>query len=95
MRGMKTAALCCLLLAAHLLRWGWLAPAALVLAAPLLMPVRLLQGLLWLGCLEWLRMAWVLAAARSAEGEPFGRMLAILVGVAAFTAWAALRLRRR
>ena len=95
MNALRAAAafLALLLLGAHLLRWA--GPLLLVLAAlvlPFLRPVRavrLLQGLLGLACLEWLRTAWMLAGERAAAGQPFLRMLAILLAVAAFSGWAA------
>lgn len=58
-------------------RWAWLAT----------------QGALWLGMLEWLRTAWLFASARAQSGQPYGRLLAILGGVALVTAVAAMVLR--
>lgn len=89
-----------LLLAAHFYRAG-LAPLAALCAmlVGLLFvratwSVRVLQAVLALGALEWLRTAWVFAAARAAQGQPYGRLLAILGTVAAVTAIAALLLSR-
>lgn len=84
-----------LLLAAHLLRWGGPVLVLLVLLAIALAFIhrawaaRTLQVILGLACLEWLRTAWVLTLERHAAGGPVLRLLAILIGVAAFTGWAA------
>jgi len=95
------AGLALLLLAAHFYRAG-LVPLT-VLCAMLIgllfvraaWAVRVLQAVLALGALEWLRTAWVFAAARAAQGQPYGRLLAILGTVAAVTAVAALLLPGR
>ncbi len=98
LRGLP-AALAFLALGAHLLRSGWLPLVALpLLLIPLLFAsapwaVRACRAALALGALEWLRTLAVLAAARSAGGEPWGRMAVILGAVAAFTAGSALLLR--
>ncbi len=97
MNALRAAAafLALLLLGAHLLRWAGpllLLPVLAALVLPFLRSVRavrLLQGLLGLACLEWLRTAWMLAGERAAAGQPFLRMLAILLAVAAFSGWAA------
>ncbi len=97
MNALRAAAalLALLLLGAHLLRWAGpllLLPVLAALVLPFLRSVRavrLLQGLLGLACLEWLRTAWVLAGERAAAGLPFLRMVAILLAVAAFSGWAA------
>jgi hypothetical protein len=89
------AGLALLLLAAHFFRAGLIPLTALcvVLVALLFIratwAVRTLQTVLALGTLEWLRTAWVFAAARAAQGQPYGRLLAILGAVAAVTALAA------
>jgi len=87
-----------LLLAAHFFRAGSI-PLTVVLAllTALLFvraewAARVLQAVLALGALEWLRTAWVFAAARAAQGQPYGRLLAILGAVAVVTAVAALLL---
>ena len=72
--------LCAMLVALLFVRAGW--------------AVRVLQLVLALGTLEWLRTAWVFAAARAAQGQPYGRLLVILGAVAAATAVAALLLKR-
>lgn len=89
------AGLALLLLAAHFFRAGLIPLTALcvVLVALLFIraawAVRTLQSVLALGTLEWLRTAWVFAAARAAQGQPYGRLLVILGAVAAVTALAA------
>lgn len=94
------AAVALLLLAAHFFRAGLMPLAVLpaMLIALLFVrttwAVRVLQAVLALGALEWLRTAWVFAAARAAQGQPYGRLLAILGAVAAVTAIAALLLSR-
>ena len=51
---------------------------------------RLLQVVLVLGALEWVRTLYGLVQMRTALGEPYGRMLIILGSVAAVTALSAL-----
>ena len=85
-------ALALLVLAAHFLRAGWL-PLVVILVAliPLLglrrrwVP-RLFQLILGLGAMEWLRTLLELRDIRVALGQPHTRMVAILGGVALFTA---------
>lgn len=90
----------CGLMAAHLYRWGLWPQALLALLAPLALllrspsAVRPLQWMLGVFALEWVRTAWVLAAARMQEGQPTARMLIILLGVALLTLLAALPLGR-
>jgi hypothetical protein len=90
-----------LVLGAHFFRAGLLPLAAGCLVLPALLFVRapwassVLQAALALGVLEWLRTAWLFAAARAAAGLPYTRLLLILGGVALFTAAAALALRSR
>lgn len=97
MASMQTArlvpvVLACLALGAHLLRSGLEALGWLIAASPLLLltgrlwAVRGLQVLLALGALEWLRTLARLVAVRRAHGQPWGRLVAILVTVAAVTA---------
>ncbi len=92
------ACLALLLLGAHLLRLGDLAPVLLCLA---LMPLafvtrpwarRTLQVVLVLATLEWLRALVALRALRVDLGLPWLRMTAILLVVAAFTLASALLL---
>jgi hypothetical protein len=54
-----------------------------------------MQVALALGVLEWLRTAWVFASARADVGQPYGRLLVILGGVALFTVLAAAALRSK
>lgn len=95
------AGLALLLLAAHFFRAGLMSLTVLCTMMVTLLfiratwAVRSLQGALALGTLEWLRTAWVFAVARAAQGQPYGRLLAILGTVAALTAVAALLLNRR
>lgn len=90
----------CGLMAAHLYRWGLWPQALLAMLAPLVLllrspsAVRPLQWMLGVFALEWVRTAWVLAAARMQDGQPTARMLAILLGVALLTLLAALPLGR-
>ena len=89
-------ALSFLLLSAHFYRAGQWPLVALCLAAPLLLLLRkswvprLLQALLVLGALEWLRALYLLASMRIALGEPWTRLAAILVTVAVLTALSGL-----
>ena len=95
------AGLALLMLAAHFFRAGLMPITVLcVLLVALLFvrttwAVRAVQFALALGAVEWLRTAWVFAAARAEQGQPYGRLLAILGTVAAVTAVAALLLSGR
>ena len=51
---------------------------------------RLMQVVLVLGTLEWLRTMYELAQMRALQGQPYGRMLIILGVVAAVTLCSAL-----
>lgn len=85
-----------LVLGAHFLRFGnWFGVfAALLLIALLFVRrpwvARLMQVVLVLGTLEWLRTMYELARLRALQGEPYGRMLVILGIVAAVTFCSAL-----
>jgi hypothetical protein len=87
------------LLAAHFYRAGQLALAAASLALIALLAVpqrwaaRAVQVALALGALEWLRTLAVFAAERISAGQPYLRLVAILLAVAAFTAASALVFR--
>lgn len=88
-----------LLLGAHFFRAGLVPVTVACLGLLALVFVRrpwaarLLQAALALGVLEWLRTAWLFAAARAAAGQPYGRLLLILGGVALLTALAGWALR--
>jgi hypothetical protein len=81
---------------AHFMRYGNFIGvfAALVLIALLFVRqpwvARVMQVVLVLGVLEWLRTMYELAHVRALHGQPYGRMLAILGVVAAVTLCSAL-----
>jgi hypothetical protein len=85
-----------IVLGAHFLRYGNMlgVVAAFILMALLFIRkawvARLVQVVLILGALEWLRTLFMLARSRAAEGEPFIRMAVILGVVAAVTFCSAL-----
>ena len=87
------------LLAAHFFRAGAYPLVAVSLAFPLVLlaprrwAARLVQIVLALGVLEWVRTALLLIMARQAEGVPWTRMAIILGFVAAVTAASALVFR--
>ena len=91
--------LACLLLAAHFFRAGQLTLAAasallpLLLAVPRAWAARTMQGALVLGAVEWLRTLAQFAAVRISMGQPYLRLVAILLAVALFTAACALVFR--
>ena len=83
-------------LGAHFLRYG---SSIGVLAALLLIALlflrrpwvaRVMQVVLVLGTLEWLRTMYELGHMRALQGQPYGRMLVILGIVAAVTLCSAL-----
>lgn len=88
-------------LGAHFLRYGgWIGVFAALLLIGLLFlrspwVARLVQVVLVIGTVEWLRTAYVLAQIRALHGQPFGRMVAILAVVAAVTLCAALVFQTR
>lgn len=93
------------LLGAHFLRGGHDVLLATVIFTALLTGVRvpwsrrIIQAVLLLGVLEWLRTLFVLAGARMEAGMPYARLALILGAVAALTGLAAIllensRLRR-
>jgi hypothetical protein len=95
-----------LVLAAHFLRGGHLGVVMICLAALTILLIReswaarLMQLLLLLGSLEWVRTMMILVSQRRSLGEPWIRMAVILGAVALFTAASALvfqgaRLRER
>jgi hypothetical protein len=85
-----------LVLGAHFLRYGnsigvlvaLLLVALLFLRRPWV--ARLMQVVLVLGTLEWLRTMYELGHIRALHGQPYGRMLVILGIVAAITLCSAL-----
>jgi hypothetical protein len=91
-----TAWLALLVFAAHVLRTGHLLLVAMVLAVMGLMLVKrrwaqlVVQAVLCLAALEWLRTTWVLMQERLANDEPWRRMAIILTSVAAFTILSAM-----
>ncbi|HZJ03550.1 MAG TPA: hypothetical protein VFE20_07780 [Thermoleophilia bacterium] len=98
--------LACLLLVAHYLRSFQPQLMMPFLLLPLLLLVRrrwaarVVQVALLFGAFEWVTTALLLLGERRGLGEPYGRMLAILFGVAGFTLLTgalleAPRLRRR
>ncbi len=93
------AALCLVLIAAHVYRAGQplLAGGALALVGLLLVrrpwAMRALQFTLVVGAIEWLRTLITLAMARAEAGQPYLRLVAILGIVAALTGFCALALR--
>ena len=93
--GFVLPALALVVLAAHFYRAGLEVIAALafgciaLLFATRPLAARVLQAVLALGTLEWLRTAWVLAQHRIEAGLPYQRMVLILGAVAAVTAVAA------
>ena len=85
-----------LVLGAHFLRYGNSigVVAALLLIALLFIRrswvARLMQVVLVLGALEWLRTMYEIAQIRALHGQPYGRMLVILGIVAAVALCSAL-----
>ena len=88
--------LSCLVLAAHFYRGDHLALTLLACAAPMLLLVRriwatrLLQIVLVVGALEWVRTTLQIQTIRVEQGRDWQRMAVILYSVAAFTAASAL-----
>ena len=85
-----------LVLAAHFYRGDHLALTLIACAAPLLLlfrrkwATRLLQALLIIGALEWLRTTLQIQAIRAEQGRDWQRMAIILGSVAGFTFLSAL-----
>ena len=102
MKGLATVGMIIslLVLAAHFLRSGYTLLVLILLLAPLLLlvgknwSVRVLQVVLILGTLEWLRTLVALTSTRLEAGEPFLRMVLILAAVAAISLLSALGLSR-
>ncbi len=80
-----------LLIGAHFFRHGqffFMAIGLFPLVALLVrhpLSARLIQGILTLAAVSWLRTAYHLAAIRAAMGMPYTRLLIILCAVAGFT----------
>jgi len=89
-----------LLLAAHFSRNDVPVLVAASFAFPLLLlfprrwAARLVQGVLLVGGLEWIRTLVTLAAGRREAGEDWARLVLILGAVAAFTLGSALVFRQ-
>ena len=89
-----------LVLGAHFLRAGALPVVAAVILLIVLLFVRrpwtarVVQVVLVLGTLEWLRTLYNLVSARIEVGQPFVRLAAIMGAVAAVTLLAALALQK-
>ena len=87
------------LLAAHFLRPGIYPLVAASLAFPFVLlfrsrwAARLVQTLLVLGALEWVRALLMYVSIRQSSGKPWMRLAIILVSVAAFTAASCLVFR--
>jgi hypothetical protein len=85
-----------LLLGAHFYRAGLSPLVVFALLFPGLLflrrvwVVRLVQIILVLGALEWVRTLLILVAERRADGQPWERLAIIIVLVAVFTGCAAL-----
>jgi hypothetical protein len=83
--------LSCLVLAAHFFRGGHTYLMLICCSAPLLLlarrtwATRLLQVLLVIGALEWVRTTLQIRAIRMDEGRDWHRMAVILYSVASFT----------
>jgi hypothetical protein len=90
--------LSCLVLAAHFFRGGHLYLMLAVCATPLLLLIRrawatrMVQAILIIGALEWIRTLLQIRAIRIDDGREWHRMAWILGGVAAFTFVSALLL---
>lgn len=94
------AGLSCWLLGAHFLRSGHLVLTAIMITAPLILlireiwSVRVIQVLLGIAFVEWLRTLWLLVEVRRADGDPWMRLALILGVVALLAMGSALALER-
>lgn len=96
------ALLALLVLGAHAVRAGVPLPIAIVatIGAVALLFVdkpaarTIVAAVLWGGVATWAHVAYARTVERLAEGRPWIRMVVILGGVALFTAWAAVLVRR-
>jgi hypothetical protein len=88
-----------LILGAHVFRAGSSVLVVLVVAVLALLAVRrrwavrVVQTVLFLGAFEWIMTLGELAFWRGAAGQPFGRLVVILMAVAIFTAASAFAFR--
>lgn len=88
--------ICFILLTAHFSRAGILFLAILSLSLPFLLfvkkvwVVRLIQLMLVLGALEWLRVMYVYIELRMQIGEPYLKLVIILSVISLITALSAL-----
>jgi len=95
------AILSLLVLGAHFLRTGYLAPVLICILLPLVLLVRrpwaarLIQFVLLLACAEWIRTLILLIGARADSGSPWLRMALILGAVAAVALVAAVMFQHR
>src|SRR4051794_34355736 len=89
-----------LLIAAHFLRGGNILVTIACLAAPFLLLLRrpiltiVVQLMLVIAAVEWLRTALLIAQERAANGAPATRMFVILGSVSLFTLLSAVPLKR-
>lgn len=90
-----------IILAAHFQRIYMFALSYLILLVPFILiykkpiSVRIIQGILILGSLEWIRIIFVYSAQRSYYGEPWIRLAVILGAVAVFTLLSSLCFRNK
>jgi hypothetical protein len=88
------------LIAAHFLRGGNILVTIACLAAPLLLLLRkpvvtiVVQLMLVIAAVEWLRTAFTIAQERAVTGAPATRMFVILGSVSLFTLLSAVPLKR-
>jgi hypothetical protein len=88
-----------LLLGAHFLRYGQIPLVILALLFPSLLlfrrawAARIVQIILVLGALEWIRTLLLLVDGRRSAGAPWTRLAIILLLIAAFTGCSALLFR--
>jgi hypothetical protein len=85
-----------LLIGAHFFRWGNYPLVILALGFPIILAVRttwagrVVQLLLVLASIEWIRTLLMLVAERRAAGMPWTKLSVILGSVAAFTIFSAI-----
>ena len=85
-----------LLMAAHFFRLGVDSIVIICICFPFLLllktkwAARIIQIVLFIGAMEWVRALYSLASLRMSAGEPWVRLVLILGGVALFTGLSAL-----